>query len=101
MIIEFWTQQLNPITCYQATKDFKKKEKVEVKAPTLNEKIQKERRTKATNKQAVTIEDDFGQKIEFDTVIEAADFLQLKKIQLYNILNNRMKNKTKYKIYKS
>lgn len=101
MIIEFWTQNLNPITCYQAPREVKKKERVDNNESSLNEKINKGTKKKPWNTRAVIVEDKYGKKIEFDTVILAAKFINVGTQKLYAILNNRLKNNTQYKIYKS
>lgn len=102
MIIEFWKEGLNPITCYKTSREINRSpERMDLDTSSLNEKIRKANRAKKSHTRAVTIEYSFGQKIEFDTVVQAALFMKVTKEKLYAILNNHLKNNTPYKIYKS
>lgn len=105
MIIEFWTLEINPITCYRASKENNKTfERMDLDTQSLN-KISNENKSicRADHPKAVgvIVEDLFGQKIPFGTAIEAAEYLKIKPGSLYNILRGARKNNTNFKIYKS
>ena len=113
MIIEFWTQGLNPITCYKTSREINRSpERMDHDTPSLNKRINQargneetklNRASKGEHPRAVkiTVEDVYGQKIEFGSAVEAASYLKIKTGALYNILRGGQKNPTKFKIYKS
>lgn len=102
MIIEFWKENLNPITCYKTSREINRSpERMDLGTPSLNPNPKKKSQSKLSNTRAVTIVDSLGNKSEFDTVIQAAFFVNVTKEKMYAILNNRLKNNTAFKIYKS
>jgi hypothetical protein len=116
MIIEFWTQNLNPITCYKSNREINRMpERMDLDQYKEKTTVKK-RRDPASyptgiyngplkgahpNARGVTIEDVYGQKIPFSSAVEAAEYLKIKPGALYNILGGTQKNKTTFKIYKS
>ena len=113
MIIEFWKEGLNPITCYKTSREINRSlERMDLDTPSLNKRINQargneetklNRASKGEHPRAVkiTVEDVYGQKIEFGSAVEAASYLKIKPGALYNILRGGQKNPTKFKIYKS
>ena len=113
MIIEFWKEGLNPITCYKTSREINRSpERMDLDTPSLNKRINQargneetklNRASKGEHPRAVkiTVEDVYGQKIEFGSAVEAASYLKIKTGALYNILRGGQKNPTKFKIYKS
>lgn len=116
MIIEFWKEGLNPITCYKTSREINRSpERMNLDTPSLNKKIGKAIQAKANNTDVrvrpskgehpnavkIIVEDMYEQKIPFLSGVEAAAYLKIKPGTLYNILRGGQKNPTKFKIYKS
>lgn len=115
MIIDFWTEGLNPITCYKTREINRLPKRMDLDTPSLNKRINQtnqaigngeaklNRASKGEHPRAVkiTVEDVYGQKIEFGSAVEAASYLKIKPGLLYNILRGSSRNKTNFKIYKS
>lgn len=93
-IIEFWKTGENPITCYNSKPNID----TTVALPVVKERLT----LKTSNRrQPVTIEDIEGKKVEIESVILAAPVLKISRAKLYNLLNERGKNDTGFKVYKS
>lgn len=87
MIIEFWKTGDNPITCYSISKE--------------NETIRIPNKILKGRKVAVTVICPKGQKSEYESVKKAAEAVGVPAQFLYDYLNGRCNNTTKYQINKS